>query len=372
MLAAYPAAAAAKDTAGITALHFALAKKHPPEVVTAVLAAHPAAAAASTIKNGHLPLHFALDKEHPPEVVAAVLAAYPEAAAIASPTKSGLFPLHAALSHNHPPAVVTAVLAAHPAAAAAKNKHRDFALQCALLYKHPREVITAVLAAHPAAATVDAWTAGAVHQIPRRFTTLEGDVVEVQLSPFYPDDVDAIPDVMPELTAAAAAKLGVMPEDIYIANDRVILYRPTITVSIVVLDADGNRTDTATAPIAVTLATECGPTDNADTVVPTTVRYAVQKVARVVFGLPRWRAQWAIRLHVKNPGGQGFRKLGGRHQVYFLPQAGITDGMMLGVKPRTKGCFGRRVELEVVVSDSARKASPPQKTQPRHVSMSVV
>ena len=191
----------------------------------------------------------------------------------------------------------------------------------------------------------------AVRWAPCRLATLRGDVVEVQLHtasrPFRADF-----DVAAEVAAAAAAELGVLPEDIFVVDTKAILYRPAITVGIVVLDAGGARTDDGAAAIPVLLATESGPTDNADSVAPTTVRYAVQKVAQTVFGIPGSEAGSAVRLHVGDGAtagrGQGFRELGRRDQDAVLAAAGIVDGAVLGVTARRRGWLRREVGLKIV------------------------
>ena len=61
-------------------------------------------------------------------------------------------------------------------------------------------------------------------------------------------------DIGTELVLAVAAKLGVPLEDIYIVDGTLLLYRPVITVSIVVLNANCVCTGVA-ASIPVTLAT---------------------------------------------------------------------------------------------------------------------
>ena len=121
------------------------------------------------------------------------------------------------------------------------------------------------------------------------------------------------------------------------------------------------------------LATECGPTDDANDVAQTTVSYAVRKVARSVFGLPGSEAGSTIRIHVGDGGGgagsdQGFRKLGGRDQGAALAAAGIVDGAVLGVTPRKRGWFRGRVELEVVASFSGQAGSQ-RKPQSRQSSV---
>ena len=148
------------------------------------------------------------------------------------------------------------------------------------------------------------------------FATLQGDVVAVQLTPDSPVHVPAnFSEIAAAAAAAAAAGLGVPPEDIYIVDGRVTLYRPAITVRIVVLDPDG--TSGTTRPIELDLATECGALDTADATARTTVAYAVRKIARSVFGLPSSDANAAIQLHVGDGAAgpdQRFRKLGGRDQ----------------------------------------------------------
>ena len=167
------------------------------------------------------------------------------------------------------------------------------------------------------------------------------------------------------VAAAAAAELGVVQQDIYIVDGKAILYRPTITVSVVVLDAGGGGGGGTARPIELSLATECGPIDDTDAVALTTVSYAAQKVARSVFGLPGSDAGSAIQLHVGDGGagsGQGFRKLGGRDQGAALAAAGIVDGAVLGVTPRKRGWFSNwfrgRVELEVVASAGGQALAP--------------
>ena len=191
----------------------------------------------------------------------------------------------------------------------------------------------------------------AVHWAPRRLATLRGDVVEVQLhtgSRRFGADFD----VAAELAAAAAAELGVLPEDICIVDGKVIVYHPTITVGVVVLDADGTRADATAAPVLVQLAIECGPTGNADTVALTTVRYAARKIARTIFGIPGPEAGAAVRLHVGDGAaaslGRGFWKLGGRDQDAVLAAAGIVNGAVLGVNATKRGCFRRRAKLKSV------------------------
>ena len=187
----------------------------------------------------------------------------------------------------------------------------------------------------------------AVHWAPRRLATLRGDVVEVQLhtgSRRFGADFD----VAAELAAAAAAELGVLPEDIFVV-DEAIVYRPTITVGVVVLDAAGARTDAAAAaPTPVQLATECGPANT------TTVAYAVRKVARAVFGIPGSDAGAAVRLHVGDGAaaglGQDFRVLGPRDQDAVQAAAGIVDGAVLRVKARRRGWLWREVELKIIAS----------------------
>ena len=156
------------------------------------------------------------------------------------------------------------------------------------------------------------------------------------------------------LASAAAAKLGVQPQEVYIAAavKNILLFWPTISVSIVVLDADGRRIRADHAvPLALTLATECGPTDAGDATIPTTVRYAARKIAEAVFGIPGS----AVRLHVEVGGtvavgaDQVFRKLGGRDLNTRLAAAGIADGVMLGVKPRKSGWRRRQTDLAAVL-----------------------
>ena len=188
---------------------------------------------------------------------------------------------------------------------------------------------------------------------PCTLATLRGDVVQVRLHTASRQSRAAF-DVAAAISAAAAAELGVLPEDIFVVDGKVILYRPTVTVSVVVLDAAGARTDAAAAPIPVHLATECGPTDKVDTVAPTTVSYAVRKVAQAVFGIPGTEAGAAVRLHVHDGAvaglGQDFRKLGGRDQGAVLAAAGIVDGAVLGVKARRRGWLRREVELKIIAS----------------------
>ena len=199
----------------------------------------------------------------------------------------------------------------------------------------------------------------AVRWAPRSFATLRGDVVEVQLDmagQFRADfdvltevglavDLCAVVDVMAEVRAAAAAELGVLPEDIFVVDGKAIVYRPAITVGIVVLDGSGTPADAAAAPVLVQLATECGPTDDADTVVPTTVRYAARKIARTVFGILGSEAGAAaaeagagVRLHMGDESAAGlgevFRELGSRDQDAVMAAAGIVDGAVLGARKR--------------------------------------
>ena len=69
-----------------------------------------------------------------------------------------------------------------------------------------------------------------------------------------------------------------------------------------------------------------GPTDNADTVAPATVRYAIQKVARTAVGITGSEAGSAARLHVSGGAaagrGQGFRELGGQGAVLTARDCG--------------------------------------------------
>jgi hypothetical protein len=201
-------------------------------------------------------------------------------------------------------------------------------------------------------ATVRGWA-------PLTLTTLGGDAVEIQLT--LPKKVSADYNVGTALASAAAAKLGVPPEELYIAAavKDVVLFRPTISVSVVVLDADGRHTR-ADRAIAVTLATECGPTDAVDATIPTTVRYAARKIAETVFGIPGLQAVSAVRLHVEVDGAvaavgadQLFRKLGDRDLDTGLAAAGIADGVMLGVTPRKRGWRRRRTNLAAVFRGEA-------------------
>ena len=196
-------------------------------------------------------------------------------------------------------------------------------------------------------------------------TTLGGDVVEVAL-PTIPSRFPADFDIAAELASAAAAELGVHRDEIYIVEGKTILYRPTITVTVVVLDTDvvdGHeiavvRRDVAAVPMV--LATECGPTDEAGTVAPTTVRYARRKIATTVFGIPEAEAGAAIQLHVGANGtgaddgqGHGFRKLGDYRDLEAgLAAAGVVDGAVVGVRARKRGWRRQRAELIPVMAPS--------------------
>ena len=372
-----PSLASLEWRPGMASLADLLQRNAPAAEVLARLQSDPADAEAKD-EYGRRPLHLALVNKHPPEVVTAVLAAQPDVAQVwrwRSPAAQGktkrarnrssdllsplrhldnLYPLHLALVNKHPPEVVTAVLAAHPAAARITNRRGTYPLHYALSRKHTPEMVTmatAVLAAHPAAAI---HTCSGGRAVPFRFGTLQGDAVDVQLK--VPRPIPYRFDVMTELAAAAVAKLGVLREDIYIADGTVVLYRPAVTVTVVVLGADGApRTAAAAAPIPVTLATECGPIGNANAAtVPTTVSYAARKIAQAVFRIPGSKARSAIRLHVGDGAAgpdRGFRKLGGRDQGAVLAAAGIVDGAVLGVKARKSGWLRRRAELVVVASD---------------------
>ena len=196
-------------------------------------------------------------------------------------------------------------------------------------------------------------------------TTLGGDVVEVAL-PAIPSRFPADFDIAAELASAAAAELGVHRDEIYIVEGKTILYRPTITVTVVVLDTDvvdGHeiavvRRDVAAVPMV--LATECGPTDEAGTVAPTTVRCARRKIAATVFGIPEAEAEAAIQLHVGANGtgaddgqGHGFRKLGDYRDLEAgLAAAGVVDGAVVGVRARKRGWRRQRAELIPVMAPS--------------------
>ena len=143
-----PGEAKEKGRHGRFPLHNALYRKHPAEVVTAVLAAHPAAASRKDDDEKH-PLYYAFSRTGPcyyyrPEVVTAVLAAHPAAAEGVS--------LVDLLRVNAPAATVLARLQSDPAAAQGKDGRGNHPLLWAQSKKHPAKVVAAVLAAYPAAA----------------------------------------------------------------------------------------------------------------------------------------------------------------------------------------------------------------------------
>ena len=104
-------------------------------VVSALLAACPAAAGEKSMKDGKTALHYAAENKAPPEVVSALLAACPKAAGEKS-TKEGKTPLHYAAEKKAPPEVVSALLAACPAAAQQKDNEARFL--CTVSFVSPR------------------------------------------------------------------------------------------------------------------------------------------------------------------------------------------------------------------------------------------
>ena len=196
-----------------------------------------------------------------------------------------------------------------------------------------------------------------------RVAALNGDIIDVEL------DVATGWDVFPsaEVVAAVAAKLGMPREDIYIVDGKALLYRPTITVSIIVL---GNEADAPQVeiPVVVALVIECGPTDNSDTTAPTTARYALRKIAETAFGIAEAEAEAEVWLHVGDSAGgarqkpQGFRKLEGEELDCSLAAAGIADGAVLGVSARKKGWRRRKAKLVPVRGSSSSGAPCPDMT----------
>lgn len=154
LLEALPAAAAIPDSGGRTALHWSFARGADASVAKAVLAAHPGAAALATRESAKLPLHYALEYRAPPELVFALLEAHPVAAAAGD--KQDLLPLHLAVAQGAEMPVVRALLAAHPAAAAVRGKEGKSPLDIALAQRPAvrLDVCEALLLACPAAAAL--------------------------------------------------------------------------------------------------------------------------------------------------------------------------------------------------------------------------
>ena len=107
------------------------------------------------------------------------------------------------------------------------------------------------------------------------------------------------------------------------------------------LDAGGARADAAAAPVPVLLATECGPTDTADMVTPTTVSYAVRKVARAVFGIPGTEAGPALRVHVRD-GAKASGSLAVTIKTLCWQRPGLWTGRCWGSRLAGGAGFGGR------------------------------
>jgi len=123
----------------------------------------------------------------------------------------------------------------------------------------------------------------ALRVAPRTFTTLGGDTVEVEVymrrrpvrALFY-----ARFDIVAETVSAAAAGLGVRRDSVYIVDGTVILYHPTIDVTVYSAVADGDAIAGGCPATIVTLPTELGPT--AEQTVLSTVRHARARIAEAV------------------------------------------------------------------------------------------
>ena len=102
-------------------LHLAIEKNAAPEVVQALLAAHPEGTKEPDewLMKNMLPLHLAIKKNAAPEMVMALLASHPEGAK--EPDDEGSLPLHFAAENDAAPEVVQALLAAYPEGARARR-----------------------------------------------------------------------------------------------------------------------------------------------------------------------------------------------------------------------------------------------------------
>ncbi len=212
LIAAHPEAARARFAGAGTPLHVAAAARAEAGVVLALLSAHPGAAAerSAALGAGDVPLLLALRSGAPAASVAALLAAHPPAALAASGT-DGASPLTAALcappAHAAAPETVAALLAADPSAAARAHPRGAqrgatahlagaLPLHAAAAALAPLPVLSLLLAAHPPAAA--AAVAGAKGWLPLHFAV-------AALAP------PAHAPARPPLAGAAAAAEGAIP-----------------------------------------------------------------------------------------------------------------------------------------------------------------
>lgn len=200
------AAAAAADGEGNTPLHF-LGKDSAIGVAAALLRACPAAA---TVKGGAdqgLPLHSAVERNAPRDVIALLLEANPSAARTAD--RDGALPLHV-LGKNSSAEVARLLFDAHPDAIRCADKNGDLPLHLAVFNGAPPEVVSLLLAANPAAARV----ADHLGELPIHSLTAETRAGVVKLlHEAYPEGVEQAVTGKPErwpLHVAARASADIM------------------------------------------------------------------------------------------------------------------------------------------------------------------
>lgn len=155
LLAACPAAAAVPCSEGRYPVSYALRHNAAPEVVLALLDAHPSAAAEKPTAGDEpdLLLNAALKKSSPAELILPILRAHPAAAMERSGDQLALLPLHTALARRLPLEVVAALIEAHPEGAAVpfrdcEGQSRTFPLHFAVA-GGTLEMVELLLKAHP-------------------------------------------------------------------------------------------------------------------------------------------------------------------------------------------------------------------------------
>lgn len=118
-------------------LHAACRRRAPPEVVRALLAAHPAGASATGGKLDLLPLHMACQFGGDPDSVEELVRAYPEGTSTSD--AFGLLPIHLAVTEGASPAIVQIMLHRHPPGAQAKDRSGKNPLDYAKASFHPHK-----------------------------------------------------------------------------------------------------------------------------------------------------------------------------------------------------------------------------------------
>lgn len=134
-------------------LHAACRRRAPPEVVRALISAHPVGASSLGGKLDLLPLHMACQYGGDAESVEELVRAYPEGTTEAD--KFGLLPIHLAVTEGASPAIIRILLRRHPHGARAKDRRGNTPLDYARASFHPnKEEVLELLGRDP-----ESWSA---------------------------------------------------------------------------------------------------------------------------------------------------------------------------------------------------------------------